>query len=81
MSDKIVPSKGFVLIRPITETKTMKSGITIPDSAPKGNLLKGTIISELEESVVLFRKYNAEEIDGLYLVESKDILGEVITNE
>ena len=91
-----IPSFGFVLIEPITETKTTKSGLTLPDSAPKGNILRGKVLAtgygnptqtgqviamdfKIDE-MVLFRKYNAEEIelDGLkYVVDQKDILGTI----
>ncbi len=75
---KIIPLSNHILIQPIEEEKTTKSGIVIPETAEKEQPIKGKVIAvgpgkrnEKGEimpmsvnvgQIVLFKKYGPDEI-------------------
>lgn len=75
---KIIPLSDHILIRPVEEEKTTKSGIVIPETAEKEHPVKGKVIAvgpgKLNEKgermptavqvgqVVLFKKYGPDEL-------------------
>lgn len=75
---KIIPLSDHILIQPIEEEKTTKSGIVIPDTAEKEQPVKGKVIAvgpgKLNEKgermpisvnvgqTVLFKKYGPDEL-------------------
>lgn len=75
---KITPLSNHILIQPIEEEKTTKSGIVIPDTAGKEQPIKGKVIAvgpgKLNEEgermpvsvkigqTVLFKKYGPDEL-------------------
>ncbi len=89
MNLNLKPLNDHVFIEPVSEEKTTKSGIVLPESAEKEKPIKGKIIAvgpgKMDESgkriamsvkvgdIVLFKKYGPDEIQ---IDEKKYLVGE-----
>lgn len=89
------PLWGQVLVKPLTEQKETETGIILPETVQNPRVSKGQVEatgsgslafdgSPIEMEVkygdkIVYRKYNAEEIqvDGqtMFIVDQKDVLG------
>jgi len=86
----IKPREPYILIEPLDQETTLKSGIVIPDTAKEhpqmGKIISVNEYSELEvDSKVYYKKWagNETKFEGkdLILIDEEDILAIVEENE